>query len=208
MDDSTQNNQSQPTTQPAQPTNQQVPVAPPVKSVVDPVPTPTASPDTDTDQKTLPDRSAPRQVQAPVASPVVHPPVGAPANKEHEPGTPHSKLDVDKMSESEIVEEEKVVEKELEALVEKSPDTEKPEIPKEVQAAGVTHAKENTPMPQIASGTKSLPMSFQDALATQKKYKWRNSITWFASLVMYHWKKIGLTNSSKSESDAGLRKET
>ncbi|HVF69156.1 MAG TPA: hypothetical protein VNA13_01180, partial [Xanthomonadales bacterium] len=71
-------------------------------------------------------------------------PVVSPRGKEQEP-VPAPLPDVAKMSEAEIVNEEKEVEKELESIIEKSPDNEKPDIPKDVQQAGVTHAAEDTP---------------------------------------------------------------
>ncbi len=128
-------------------------------------------------------------------------PVSSPRSKEQEP-VPAPLPDVAKMTDAEIVEEEKVVEKELEALVEKSPDTEKPDIPKEVKDAGVEHAKEDTPMPALSSGAVPLPMSYKEAeqVRNKNKYKWyfwRKSLTWFASLIIYHWKKINF--KSKKE---------
>jgi hypothetical protein len=119
-------------------------------------------------------------------------PSSAPAGKEREPvSAPFP--DVSKMSETQIIEEEKVLEKELESIVEKSPDVEKPQIPDEAKQAGLTHAKESTPMPVVSSGNIVLPMTYEEAKLTRKKYRWRDSISWFTALVMYHWKKINLT---------------
>lgn len=114
--------------------------------------------------------------------------VGLPQSKEREPAP--SFPDVAKMTESEIVIEEKEVEKELESIIEKSPDTEKPTIPKEVQQAGVTHAHEDIPIPTSLKGSSSLPMEYDEAQFTRKKYRWKDSVAWFAALIMYHWKKI------------------
>jgi hypothetical protein len=44
------------------------------------------------------------------------------------------------------------------------------------------------------SGFVSLPMSFDEAEFTRKKYKWKSSVAWFAAIVMYHWKKIKITS--------------
>ncbi len=124
--------------------------------------------------------------QEPQAAPQ---PVSSPRSKEQEP-VPAPLPDVAKMSEAEIVEEEKVVEKELESMIEKSPDHEKPDIPKEAQEAGLTHSGADIPHPTAPSGAVTLPMSYDEAEFTRKKYKWRSSVAWFASLIMYHWKKI------------------
>lgn len=116
-------------------------------------------------------------------------PVSAPRSKEQEP-VPAPFPDVAKMSEAEIIDEEKEVEKELEALVEKSPDTEKPDIPKDVQAIGVKHAGADIPHPVAPSGSVVLPMTFDEANNNYNKKQWKNSISWFAGLIIYHWKKI------------------
>jgi hypothetical protein len=122
-------------------------------------------------------------------------PSSAPTGKEHEPvSAPFP--DVSKMSETQIIEEEKVLEKELNSIVEKSPDLEKPKIPEEAKQAGLTHAKENTPMPVVSSGNIILPMTYEEAKLTRKKYRWRDSVSWFTTLIMYHWKKMNLTKEN------------
>jgi hypothetical protein len=122
-------------------------------------------------------------------------PSSAPAGKEHEP-VPSPFPDVSKMSETQIIEEEKVLEKELESIVEKSPDVEKPQIPEEAKQAGLTHAKESTPMPVVSSSNIVLPMTYEEAKLTRKKYKWRDSVSWFTALIMYHWKKMNITKEN------------
>ncbi|HUQ84748.1 MAG TPA: hypothetical protein VM077_00345 [Candidatus Limnocylindrales bacterium] len=131
--------------------------------------------------------------EKPQAPPSIPQPVSAPRSKEQEPVSAPLP-DVAKMSEAEIVEEEKVVEKELESFVEKSPDAEKPDIPKDVQQAGVTHVGEDVPVHPTTSGFVSLPMSYDEAEFTRKKYKWKSSVAWLAAVVMYHWKKIKITS--------------
>lgn len=126
---------------------------------------------------------------APVAPPPT--PISASVSKEHEP-VPVPFPDVSKMTGPEVVEEEGKIEKELEALVEKTPDLEKPKIPEEAKKAGLEHAKADTPMPPIVSGVKPLPMSYDEAEFTRKKYKWKDSVAWFAAVIMYHWKKLRL----------------
>lgn len=125
-------------------------------------------------------------------------PVSSPTGKEHEPGSiPFP--DASKMTGPEIVEEEGKIEKELEALVEKTPDMEKPKIPEEAKKSGLDHAKADTPMPPVVVGVKPLPMSYDEAEFTRKKNKWKDSVAWFAAVVMYHWKKLGISNKKKEE---------
>lgn len=132
---------------------------------------------------------------APVAPPA---PVSTPVSKEHEP-VPAPFPDASKMTGPEVVEEEGKIEKELEALVENTPDAEKPKIPEEAKKAGLEHAKADTPMPPIVSGVKPLPMSYDEAEFTRKKYKWKDSVAWFAAVIMYHWKKLGIQNKTKEK---------
>ncbi|HSW87676.1 MAG TPA: hypothetical protein VLG12_00765 [Candidatus Saccharimonadales bacterium] len=126
----------------------------------------------------------------------ISPPISSPKSKEHEPSlTPAP--DVVKMTPSEIIKEEKVVEKEIEMLVEKSPDTEKPKIPQVVKNAGVEHAKADIPMPAIQNGKSALPMSYEEAEFTRKKYKWKDSLAWLSDLIVYHWKKLRTKSSNE-----------
>lgn len=153
--------------------------------------------------------SAPREVRAlggrimqPQTNPIVAQSVSAPANKEHEP-TLHSKADVDKMTEPEIAEEEKAVERKIEEIVEESPDTEKPKLPEEVKKAGVELAKESAPMPSGPSGKVVLPMTYEEAVVARKTYKWRDSISWLASVILYHFKKLKRNPLSEDKSGFG-----
>lgn len=120
------------------------------------------------------------------------------SNKEHEPGT-HSKLDVDKMSEEQVLNEEKAVERELEKIVAESPDTEKPNIPEEVKKIGVDLAREEKPVPVTPIGAIKFPMTYDEAKLFSKKSKITSSITWLAAIVMYHIKKLSLKNKAKEE---------
>lgn len=162
------------------------------------------------DNSTNPKQDAPTQdaVNRPIpnrggipVTPVVAAPslVSSPSSKEHEPAASAPFPDVSKMTGPEVVEEEGKIEKELEALVEKTPDLEKPKIPEEAKKAGLEHAKADTPMPPVVSGVKPLPMSYDEAEFTRKKYKWKDSVAWFAAVVMYHWKKLGISNKKKEE---------
>lgn len=128
-------------------------------------------------------------IQDATPQPVIPQPITGSRNKEAEPA-PKPFPDAVKMSESEIQKEEIEIAGEIEAMVEASPDSEKPKIPEDVKAAGVEHAKEDTPMPPIQIGVKPLPMSFDEAEFTRKKYKWKDSISWLSDLIIYHWKKL------------------
>lgn len=189
MDDTIQQNQSNLPTQPDL-QGASAPVQPP-ESVTPPVQKPVVAPSAKPHQPGL----GGRQMQAPTATPPVQA-VGGPANREHEPASA-PQPDVVKMTEPEIIREEEKVERELETIIEKTPDTEKPEIPKEVQNAGVTLAKEAIPMPAGPTGSVVLPMTYQEAELTNKNYKWKDSVSWLASLIMYHWKKLGFKPSTK-----------
>jgi hypothetical protein len=135
--------------------------------------------------------------QIPVQTPPAPQPAGGPRSKEQEP-TPQPFPDVTKMSEADIKKEEVEVEKELESWIEKLPHEEKPQIPEEAKKLGLEHAKEDTPMPTSPTGVVALPMTYEQAEDIRKKtrfqlYYWRKSITWLASLIMYHWKRIKIT---------------
>lgn len=122
-------------------------------------------------------------------------PVSAPLTKEHEPRS--TMPDVVKMTETQIVQEEVKVEKELEGIVSQSPNTEIPNIPPEAKNAGLEHAKEDTPLVSSPTSTVIMPMTFEEAQLTQKKYRFRDSIAWLADIIIYHFKKI----SRKPEDD-------
>lgn len=125
-------------------------------------------------------------------------PTGAHTGKEQEPGAPTPPLpDVAKMSETEIQKEEVEVEKEIEALIKTSPEPDKPNIPEDAKKAGLEHAGEDTPMSVSSAGNIVLPMTFEDAMLTRKKYKWKDSIAWFAALIIYHWKRMHFKTKEK-----------
>lgn len=123
-------------------------------------------------------------------------PASSPKSKEHEPA-PAPFPDLVKMSETELRQEEVEVEKELEGLIEKSPDNEKPKISEEARRAGLEHALQDIPMPAVPTSDPALPLSYEDAVWTKKKYKWKDSIAWLSALVIYHLKKIGFIEKDK-----------
>jgi hypothetical protein len=130
----------------------------------------------------------PVAVQTQAAQPAA-PSVTVQTGKEQEPQTVPLP-DVAKMTESEIVQEEKAVESELEKLVEQSPMDKKMDLPKEIKNIGAALANEDSPMPDFASGVGVFPMTYDEALKTKKKSRIRESIKWLSTLIIYHWKKL------------------
>jgi hypothetical protein len=113
--------------------------------------------------------------------------------KEHEPAkTPFP--DVVKMNEAEIKNEEREVERELEAIIEQSPQDEKPKIPAEAAEAGLEPSDEDRDLPPVLMGPTGLPMTYDEAAFIRKRnrFHWKNSIAWLASIIMYHWKKLNM----------------
>ena len=115
--------------------------------------------------------------------------VGGPAGKELE-ARPLPMPDISKLSDSEIQEEEKQVETAIENLIVQSPADKKPEIPEEAKTAGVELAAHEMEFDPNKIGTVSLPMTFDEALKTQRKSRIRDSLKWLTTLIIYHWKKL------------------
>lgn len=128
-------------------------------------------------------------VEPQAASQAAQPVVSVPAGKELEPHAAPLP-DVAKMTEEEIVQEEKAVETELEKLVEQSPMDKKMDLPKEIKNIGAALANEDNPMPDFSSGAGALPMTYEEALKTKKKSRIKESIKWLSTLIIYHWKKM------------------
>ncbi|MBA3723873.1 MAG: hypothetical protein H0W89_03175 [Candidatus Levybacteria bacterium] len=95
---------------------------------------------------------------------------------------------------------EVAVERSIESIVEKSPDTEKPKIPEAAKAFGVTHSGPGVPIDENVFNVKSLPMTFQEAVAEEKLHpKLNDSKHWLAELVLYVWRKIDPKKGKKKE---------
>jgi hypothetical protein len=90
---------------------------------------------------------------------------------------------------------------ELEGIVEKSPDQEKPDLPKVVQDAGVTHSGPGViSVSQNNFGVTKMPAkTFQQAVEEEKKTPLHDSKHWFSALLMYIWRKINPKAREKSE---------
>ncbi|GEM_PF-5253625 len=64
-------------------------------------------------------------------------------------------------------------------------------LPKAVQEAGVTLAKDATPVAVVPSGKVVLPMKYDDAVLIQKnkKVKMKEAIKWLAAQIAYLWRR-------------------
>lgn len=87
---------------------------------------------------------------------------------------------------------------EVEKIVEKSPDQEKPEISKAVSDAGVTHSGPGiiTVDRNNFSVTK-MPETYEQAVEEEKKTQLHDSRHWFAAMIMYIWRKLNPTLGKK-----------
>lgn len=82
------------------------------------------------------------------------------------------------------------VEKSVESVIEKSVDTEKPEIPEELKKVGVTHSGPGIPIETNKFAVTTMPMKFEEAKVMDKASSIKDSKHWLAELVMYVWRKI------------------
>lgn len=85
---------------------------------------------------------------------------------------------------------EVTVEKSVEGVVEKSADTEKPEIAEELKKAGITHSGPGIPIETNKFAITSMPMPYEEAKAMDKASTLHDSKHWLAELVMYVWRKL------------------
>jgi len=80
---------------------------------------------------------------------------------------------------------------EVEKFVEKSPDQEKPDLPKVVQNAGVTYSGPGViDIKQNSFGIKKLPVTYDQAVVEEKVTELHDSKHWFMGMVMYIWRKL------------------
>lgn len=89
------------------------------------------------------------------------------------------------------------IEKSVENVIEKSPDVEKPDIPQEVKAVGVTHSGPGIPVSENTFAVKTLPMTYQQAAIIDKQTSLKESRHWLSELVMYVWRKLDPTIAKK-----------
>lgn len=80
---------------------------------------------------------------------------------------------------------------EVEKIVEKTPDQEKPVISQEVKKAGVTHSGPGViDIPNPVIPAQKLPVSYFDAVEEEKVTKLHDSKHWFMGLVVYLWRRV------------------
>lgn len=81
---------------------------------------------------------------------------------------------------------------EVEKVVERVEDQERPSIPKEVQDAGVTHSGPGIIVVEQQNnfGVSQMPVSYAQAAAQYKKTKLHDSRHWFLLMMMYIWRKL------------------
>ena len=80
---------------------------------------------------------------------------------------------------------------EVKEIVEKSPDQEKPDLPKAVQDAGVTHSGPGViDVEENQFGVKKLPITYHQASVEEKVTKLHDSKHWLMGTVMYIWRKL------------------
>lgn len=82
------------------------------------------------------------------------------------------------------------VEQSVEAVVEKSPDTEKPDLPDAVKQAGVTFSGPGIPVEENAFAIKTMPVSYEEAVKEEKATKIKDSKHWLMAKIIYIWRKI------------------
>jgi|GEM_PF-2607262 len=85
--------------------------------------------------------------------------------------------------------------------VESKPNAETPQVSEEVKAAGVTLAKDATPVAPATATPSLYPLTNEEALEIKKKnrFKIKDSITWFATQVSYLWKKEAQEKAEKEK---------
>ena len=80
---------------------------------------------------------------------------------------------------------------EVEKIIEKSPDQEKPDIPKVVRDIGVTHSGPGIiAIEQNAFNVKTLPVPFAQAVHEERVTKLHDSKHWLMGMIIYIWRKL------------------
>lgn len=99
---------------------------------------------------------------------------------------------------------------EVEKIVEATPDQEKPDIPKALSDAGVTHSGPGIiAVPQNNFGIKEIPVSYQQAAVEEKQTELHESKHWLMGVVMYVWRRINpeLGKEKKTKQTAPVTKK-
>lgn len=142
---------------------------------------------------------APLQTSAPVENSQEDPEEDQPARQEVSTRPTQSVAEVQEIEVTPSV-PEIAVEKSIEHVVEKSPDAEKPQLSDEVKAVGVTHSGPGVAVDENVFSVKTLPMTYDQAVAEEKLHPQLNdSKHWLSELVQYVWRKLDPTNGKKKE---------
>jgi hypothetical protein len=99
---------------------------------------------------------------------------------------------------------------EVAPFVEKSPDQEKPDLPKVVQDAGVTVSGPGViDVKQNSFGVKKLPVTYEQAVIEEKVTELHDSKHWLMGMVIYIWRKlnpnIGKKKVESNSTDEGVK---
>ncbi len=92
---------------------------------------------------------------------------------------------------------------EVETIIEASVDQDKPELSKEVKAAGVTHSGPGViVVKQSSSGVQKMPpITYEQAKVEEKKTQLHEARHWYLALVLYLWQKINPKAGEKDMQD-------
>jgi hypothetical protein len=82
---------------------------------------------------------------------------------------------------------------EIKEVVAVSEDAKPIKIDAELKKTGVALAADSTPVVHTPTGDVKLPMTYADALATEKRTKFWDAVHWFAAYVAYQWRKLDPT---------------
>jgi hypothetical protein len=81
------------------------------------------------------------------------------------------------------------VPQELTNYVQKAP-TQNPFLAPELQNYGVRHTIPQVAVPQNEEGIKQLPLIYEEAVAKEKAFQFKDSMKWLAAKVHFYWKKV------------------
>ncbi|MBU4098752.1 hypothetical protein KJ980_03825 [Patescibacteria group bacterium] len=87
-----------------------------------------------------------------------------------------------------------MIPQELKNTIEKASDAHDPKIEKNTP---LKLAKESTPVITTPTGIIRLPMTYKQAVQKEKNSSFRDSIHWFAAMIMYQWRKYDPGNIKK-----------
>jgi len=132
------------------------------------------------------------QLPANQQQPIVQPP-SVTVGKEYAPIHVASTVEQQPTPVMQLSSPELAIPKELANFVESAPNTENLVIPDSLQKLGITQAPATTLAPNAVAVPTQLPMSYAQAYLTQHHEKIKNSIKWFAAVVVRELRKLNPT---------------